>query len=103
MADFACNHLEDRPTGLVGVPQSLLATAFFQLVVDRLEERRQPFEAADDSSRRQVQAMTAQVVELFVGGSTVVVLVEQDLHPHRDAQRTVRQQARHNRRGNDGG
>ena len=37
IADFAFNHLENRPTGLVGVPQSLLATAFFQLVVDRLE------------------------------------------------------------------
>ncbi len=103
MADFACDHLEDRPARLVGAPQFLLATAFFELVVDRFKQPGQPLEAADDGPRRQIQAMTAQIVELFVGGASVVVLVEQDLHPHRDAKRAVRQYARHNRRGNDGG
>src|SRR5258708_34480290 len=61
----------------------------------------QSLQVSRDGSRRQIQTMGTQVVELLGGWPSVVVLVEQNLQPNGDAKTTVRQHARSNRGGDD--
>src|SRR5450432_3736714 len=61
----------------------------------------QSLQVSRDGSCRQTQPMRTQIIELFGGWPSVVVLVEQKLNPNGNAKLTVGQHARSNRSSKD--
>ena len=70
-----------------------------QRVVERLKQRFEAFQAAGHGARRHVQAEQPPLGEQPLRGPVAGELVEQDLHPHRDAQQSLGDQLGRRRSG----
>ena len=77
---------EDEPTRLVAMPVPGAAIVFDELVVERLEQRHQFLQTADDRAARQIQAVTAQFGEGAIQRYEERELAAQDLDPDGNAE-----------------
>ena len=80
---------EDHPASLVGLGEGGCGIAFEQRVIKRLKQRFEAFQATGHRARRQVQTQQPPLVQQPLGGPVAGELVDQDLHPHRDAQQSL--------------
>ena len=92
---------EDHPAGLVRLGERRFGIACPQGVVERLKQRFEAFQAAGHGPRRHVQTEQPPLGKQPLRGPVAGELVEQDLHPHGDAQQSLGDQLG-SRRSGDG-
>ena len=80
---------EDHPAGLVRLGERRLSVACQQGVVSGLKQRFEAFQSAGHGPRRHVQTEQPPLGKQPLRGPVAGELVEQDLHPHGDAQQSL--------------
>ena len=77
---------EHSPAGLVRLPTILAQLPAADSLPHRLQQREQLPESSRDRPRRQPQTLVRQLLQQSVTGTRIKVLVQDHLHPHRNAQ-----------------
>ena len=77
---------EHSPAGLVRLPTILAQLPAADSLPHRLQQREQLPESSRDRPRRQPQTLLRQLLQQSVTGTRIKVLVQDHLHPHRNAQ-----------------
>ena len=85
MALFPVQKHENQPTGFVGLVEVALPIALSERLVDRLHHRLDPLQAIVDRACRQVQIVLFELPQQPFRGPIRRILVQQDMHPDRDA------------------
>src|ERR1019366_2731361 len=89
ITDLALHRDKYLPARLVGVPKDLLAIAFDQSLIQRLEQRFQTLQTIGNGAHGQVEIVGAEVVQQSIGRTVEQILVQKHRDPQGDAQHAL--------------